>query len=136
MGNFLNDKFKTKDYKGAQDWAREFIDGQVLKHKKHNDKGEPVGKPEVDFESLVKLYEMNQFDVSKYRGGAYPNIGQARMSIGNSLRAAARKRHGLFNVDGEWVDADEDFIADHPLKENRDGSKIVKEKAEAEAEAA
>jgi hypothetical protein len=55
------------------------------------------------------------------------------MTLGNSLRAEARHRHGLMNLEGVFVDAPAEFLGDHPKTKNQDGSKIVVAKAETEA---
>ena len=56
------------------------------------------------------------------------------MTIGNMLRARAKARHGLFDVEGEWHEASEEFLDGAERTQERDGTKIAKAKpAEAEA---
>lgn len=92
------------------------------------------GKATTDVDALKAIADANNITYKEY-----PNPGMYRMNIGNMLRAAARKRHGLFlptGADGaiEWKDAPAEFIGEFELKENQDGSKIVKAKPAAEAE--
>ncbi len=145
----MPEKFRDKNYKGAQDWVKSFIDGAVLvavtkevttKNEDGTETTETVdtNKTSIDMDKLFALAEANSFDVEKYKGDVEKKNapGRLRMSIGNMLRAAARKRHGLYTIEGEWTDAPADFIGDAELKEHRDGTKIAKAKPEPEAEAA
>jgi hypothetical protein len=63
--------------------------------------------------------------------GAYPNIGMKRMAVSNSLRAAAKKRGGLYTLQADgvfgWTDAPEDF--DCEITHTPQGVKIAKETA-------
>ena len=129
-----------------KDWLGKFIDEQatetVMKTvKTKNEEGEvdgedtvPTNKRVLDLDAFFALCETNHIDTSKMKAQRdRPNApGRIRMTLGNSLRAAARKRHGLFDAEGEWHNADDDFIGDAPLKENRDGTKIAAAKTEAE----
>lgn len=67
---------------------------------------------------LEELCRENNLEVREY-----PNVGMARMSLGNKLRAAARRRHGL-NANGRWRDADPGFVEGFDLTEDREGNKI------------
>ena len=92
-------------------------------------------KTTFSLDRLFALAEANGLDVDKYKKDVdKPGApGRLRMTIGNMLRAAARKRHGL-NVGGEFVDASAEFIGDSEKTHNPDGSKIAKpqeEKADA-----
>lgn len=86
------------------------------------------GKKITDLASLAEIAEANGITVKDY-----PNAGMARMNIGNMLRAAAKKRHGL-NVGGVWVEAPEDFEVNEEKTENPDGTKIPKAKPQAEGD--
>lgn len=148
-----------------KDWLAQFVDAQatdaVVKEKKVQTPeldadGEPVmdadGKPvtvettekvesakrTVNLDSLFALAKANGINTAKYEEQRdRPNApGRLRMTIGNMLRAAAKKRHGLFDTDGEWVDADKDFLGDAERVQERDGTKIAKAKPAAEAEPA
>jgi hypothetical protein len=128
-------------YRGqiAADWLTAFIDGQVrepvmktVKVKDEDGKvtGEeqvPSAKSTVNLDKLFALSEANGVDTVKMRDQMdRPNApGRIRMTLGNSLRAAAKRRHGLYNIDGDWTAAPADFLGDAPLKENPDGSKIA-----------
>lgn len=145
----MPEKFRNKDYKGAQDWVKSFIDGEVLqavtkevttKNEDGTETTETVetSKTSVDLGKLFALAEANHFNVEKYKADVEKKNapGRIRMTVGNMLRAAARKRHGLYDATGEWNEAPADFIRDAELKEHRDGTKIAKAKPEPEAEAA
>lgn len=89
------------------------------------------GKSQWDLDKLFDLADSNGIDTSKYREGEYSGsyIGRMRMTISNMLRARARKRGGLYNLDGEIVGAPDDFKGlQDPLTETMDGEKIVREK--------
>lgn len=119
--NMVDEKYRNK-YKGSSDWIGEFIKSNVNK-----DAGD--GKSTYDAGLMRKLAEKNGVDASKL---AEANVGRARMTIGNQLRARAKKRHGLFDINGAWVKAPEDFLKesgapDSPM-EDKNGNKIAKEK--------
>lgn len=147
--SIMPEKFRDKNYKGAQDWVKSFIDDQVLdvvtkevttKHEDGTKTTETVAtsKTSVNMDRLFAMAEANHLNVDKYKGDVEKKNapGRLRMTVGNMLRAAARKRHGLNDIAGDWHDAPADFIGDAELKENRDGTKIAKAKPEDEAEAA
>jgi hypothetical protein len=142
--SIIDPKYRNK-YRDGGDWLSQFVDSQVK---------EPVTKEKVvtaedgtkttevvetkqtriNMDNLFALAEVNSIDVDKYKPDAdKPNApGRLRMTIGNMLRAAAKKRHGLYNVHGEWNEADAEFIGDALKTQNPDGSKVVVEKPEAE----
>lgn len=111
------------------------------------------GKDVWDLEAILHVVGENTFDkkgqevlakfsdkVAEYNADntTHPGlVGQLRMTASNMLRSRARKRGGL-HIDGEWVDAPDEFQVNSPLTERPDGTKIAKEKpakADAEAEA-
>lgn len=141
----MSDESKSiipEKYRGKRDadWLATFVDGEVkvavmktvkAKDKEGNVTGEkqvPSAKTSVDLDRLFKLCHQNGIDTAKMEEQRErPNApGRIRMTLGNSLRAAARKRHGLYNLEAEWVEAPADFIGDLPLKENPDGTGIAK----------
>lgn len=94
------------------------------------------GKETTDLDALKALADANGITYKEYA-----NPGMYRMNIGNMLRAAAKKRGGLFlpseeeGIGYEFTQADEDFEVNDPLTHNPDGSKIKIEKpVEDEAE--
>ena len=121
--SFIPDRFRVRGYRGAQDWATDFINEQVL-----------VGG-KVDINKLRVLARMNGVDTSKLDpaidDGEQHIVGRARMTWGNSLRAVARKNGGLKDVLGVFRAADADFIANIPVKEPAviDDEKVAKRKA-------
>lgn len=138
-----------------KDWLGRFIDDQAVspvtreKTVKNDDGTETTeavatSKTTLDLDRLFALCSANHIDTSKMeeqRGR--PNApGRIRMTLGNSLRAAARKRHGLFDIDREWRAAPGEWLNGAPLKENPDGTKVVVDapadaaEVEAETEAA
>ena len=118
MGSMIPEGYKGK-YKGASDWLGEFIDDICVDD-----------KDGLNLDRLLDLAAKNGADVDKFRGdvGKKNAPGRLRMTIGNMLRSRARKRHGLFNLNGDWVEATDEFIEDRPLVETRDGEKIKEEK--------
>ena len=63
----------------------------------------------------------------------HPVYGQG--GAGPSHNRSGGYRFRLY-IDGEWVDAPADFLGDAPLKQNRDGTKIVAAKQDPEKVAA
>jgi hypothetical protein len=148
--SIIDPKYKGKK---ADDWVTGFIDEHVrvpimravdLKDEEGNVVGSEevdTGKSFVDLDKLFELATINALDASKFEAQRdRPNApGRIRMSVGNMLRAAAKRRHGLKGLDGKFVTAPGDFVGDAPLKENPDGTKIARkasEDADAETEAA
>lgn len=139
----IDSKYRDK-YKTPIDWLAEFVDSQVkkpvMKTKTVTDEesGEKTEtqvetkKTRVDMDALFGLMDQNNIDVAKYEEQRdRPNAaGRLRMTFGNMLRAAAKKRHGLVDLNGEWHDAPAEFVGDHAKTHNRDGSKIEAPKAE------
>ena len=116
-------------------------DGNVVREAVAEVKGKPAtkGKDVWDLDKMFLLAERNGIDTThttftgiKETG----NVGRGRMTISNMLRARAKKRHGLFDVAGEWVEAPADFLAGAERVEERDGTKIPKVKPAKETEAA
>lgn len=113
-------------------------DGNVIQEAVAEVKGKAAtkGKEVWDLDKMFLLAEVNGIDTTtKTFTGLREtgNIGRARMTIGNMLRAAAKKRHGLYNIVGDWVEAPEEARNEGAPTQNRDGSKIAKVKAEPEA---
>lgn len=143
--SIIDAKYRDK-YRGNKDWLAQLIDKLVLdpvmrekpiKDDEGNVTGTEevsTGKTRVNLDRLFALAEANHINVEKYRDQAdRPNApGRLRMTIGNMLRAAARHRHGLFDLESNWVDADADFLGDAERTHERDGTKIAKAKPEAE----
>lgn len=137
---------KYRGVKKEKDWAAREIENACTEsvtkeNKKTAEDGTETSetvtlkKTVFNLDKLFALAEENKIDVSKYKADVdKPGApGRLRMTIGNMLRAAARKRHGL-NVDGEFKDADSEFIGDSVKTHNPDGSKIpTKEVEKAEA---
>lgn len=110
-------------------------DGNVTQEAVAEVKGKAAtkGKDVWDLDRMFLLAEVNAIDTTtKTFVGLRQtnNIGRARMTIGNMLRAAARKRHGLYDVDGNWIEAPVEARNDGAPTQNRDGSKIAKVKAD------
>lgn len=131
---------KYRGVKKDPDWLASFVDGEVketvmktvkIKDDEGNVTGEeevPSAKSKVNLEKLFDLCAKNHIDTSKMQEQRdRPNApGRIRMTLGNSLRAAAKRRHGLYDLSGDWHEAPADFIGDAELKETPDGEKIQK----------
>lgn len=130
------------------DWLAGFIDDQVrmpimktvaVKDEQGNDAGteeKDTGKTAVDLDALFKLCELNHVKTDKMRAQTdRPNApGRIRMTLGNSLRAAAKRRHGLFALDGEWTAVPEGFVeAGTVPTEMPDGTRFAVAKPAADA---
>ena len=140
--SIIDPKYRDK-YRTNKDWAARFIDSQVqvpvmkevsTKHEDGTVTTELVatGKTRVDLDRLFGLAVINKLDIEKYREQVDRKnaTGRLRMTIGNMIRAAGLHRHGLYDLEGTWNDADAEFLGDRELTQDRDGNKIPKAKAE------
>ena len=132
----MADIIKNKDFGTKNDWLDQLLLGacSAIKTVKRMVDGKEVEDQErdgVDVEKLHKLALENGF-TPKVHNKANP--GLHRMTVGNALRARARRRHGL-TVEGKFLAASESFIAGHDKVENADGSKYESPGAKAEREA-
>jgi hypothetical protein len=140
IGAKYADRYKAKD----KDWCANFIDAQVkiaaikTKTVKETVDGEEItktvevaGKPMLDLDQLFKLCRMNNIDTASMeeQRDRKNAPGRIRMTLGNTLRAEAKHRHGLFDVTGEWHDAPESFLDGAEKTKTPDGSKIIVAKA-------
>ena len=155
---------RRKDMKGARDWAGRFMEDNALtrgvgakeaveaveevKDEEGNVITEAVaGKPATkgkdvwDLDSMLLLAERNHIDTSHATFVSIREknaVGRARMTIRNMLFSRAKKRHGLYDIEGNWVDmpADELEALGNPERvEERDGTKIPRVKAAKEEKA-
>ena len=121
----MGDIVGSKDFKTAGDWVNQMMAqfGSRMKTVKRGDEEaqEPDG---IDTEALVKMARANGFEPKIHEGA---NPGLYRMTIGNALRARARRRHGMNDPSGEWHNAPGDFCTGHDKTENPDGTKVAKE---------
>ncbi len=148
--SIIPEKYQGK-YKGAEDWLSKFIDDQVkvvpMKDKTVTE-GEgddaitktitvAAGKAKLDLDKLFALTDANNIDSKDMQAQRDRKNapGRIRMTLGNALRAAAKHRHGLNNLDGNFVEAPAEFIGEAVKTHNPDGSKIVVAKPSAEADA-
>lgn len=136
---------KYKDRYKAKDWLGTFIDEQASEQVQKsvptkNEDGSPgpdelvpVGKPVLNLDKFFALTRANAIDTASMEAQRDQKNapGRIRMTLGNSLRAAAKKRHGLNTIDGTFVEAPAEFLGDATKTHNPDGSKIVVEKATA-----
>lgn len=127
-----------------KDWLARFIDGEVTeaqtreKTKKHEDGTETVEtvqlkRTRVDLDKLFLLCRENGISeemISKMEEQRdRPNApGRIRMTLGNSLRAATRRRGGLYSLDGEWHDAPEEIMQGKEATHDRSGNRIATKK--------
>jgi len=142
--SIIADKY-GKGYTGANDWLAGFIDGQVKEAVTRektvtDDEGNKttetveLKRKTLNVDKLFDLAAANGIDARAAYGDQLdrPNAaGRLRMTIGNKLRSAAKHRHGLYDIDGDWAEAPVEFIGDHAKTQNPDGSKIQAEETEA-----
>lgn len=128
----INEKYKGK-YKGASDFVGTVIEDNCIV------KNEEQSKKKVyDIDALFNLARANHIDVTKF--DTVENraaVGRMRMTIGNMLRAVAKRRHSLNDVKGNVIAAPADFTAElgEPT-ENADGTLIHPKEIAAESDAA
>lgn len=134
--SIINDKYKGK-YKGASDWIGRVIEAKATKVPEGAKEG---AKAELYLPDLFKLARANKLDSDKINSlenqQSQKNApGRIRMTIGNMLRAAAKRRHGLVDIDGTTLTPDADFELPEEPTEDLAGNK-VETKAQAEKKAA
>lgn len=132
-------KAAVKAVEGVEE-ARD-ADGNIVREAVAEVKGKPAtkGKDVWDLDKMFLLAERNGIDTTHATFTGIKdtgNVGRGRMTISNMLRARAKKRHGLFDASGEWIDAPADFLGDAERVEERDGTKIPKVKPAKETDAA
>lgn len=133
--SIVDPKYRNK-YKGedAKDWLSHFIDNQCRV------KSEDGKSSLFDVERLFSLALANgskseDIAKSKTQSGTRGWVPRMRMTYGNSLRAAAKKRFGLYDLGGEFQNVDDGFKEKFNLTSpthSPDGTKIKALKAEAE----
>lgn len=128
MPNFMDDKYRSRGK--VQDFVSDLIDSQCYVE-------DTNGKNRrLDIDTLFGLAANNGIDTTnleKHRDT--PNgVGRIRMTLANMLRSRARKRHGLYDVEGNVVDAPKDFIGDSPRVESLDGERLREAKPETQSE--
>lgn len=148
-GSIIDPKYRDRYRNRELGWFDHFMNDNVMvatsrtktvKDAEGNTTTEEVpGKPAIDMDKLFELAGANGVDAKGKYGDqidAKNAAGRLRMTVGNMLRARAKARHGLYNVAGEWVEADEAFLDGAERTQERDGTKIPKAKPAKEAEAA
>jgi len=142
--SIIGDKYKGM-YRGASDWIGSTIEEKCLRVPEGAKEGSTARDLHLpDLFRLARANKLNEEKIAKMESqqGERNAPGRIRMTIGNMLRAAAKRRHGLYDVDGASVlTPDAEFMLGAPDKptEDLDGNKIVdpeveKKKAEAKAD--
>ena len=120
----MADIIENKNFSTKNDWLDQLMLAtcSAMKTVKRMVEGKEVEHQErdgVDVDALRALARENGFEPKVHNKA---NPGLHRMTVGNALRARARKRHGLL-VAGKFLAASEDFVAGKDKTENPDGSK-------------
>lgn len=125
MGNIMNEESRGKG--PIEDFVAELINNQCFEVEK-NEKG--TEKKRLSVALLCDLADANAIETEKYRAQAEsPNApGRLRMTIGQMLRARAKRRHGLYDINGDAVSPNEEFELTEVATETLDGVKIAKAK--------
>lgn len=147
--SIIGDKYAGK-YRGDGDWLTSLINDTCyvqetkevdVKDEDGNVTGTETvnkGKPRLDLDALFALAEANGINATEKYGDQADKRnapGRLRMTLGNSLRAVARRRGGLWKNGSEFLSAPKDFMGDRVPTETPEGEKIAKAKDD-EAEAA
>lgn len=119
------DETYRERYRGPGDWFKQLIDGECYYHvtkivEETQEDGtitvieKTTKKRRLDVEKLFDLATENGIDedrLTKFREivGTNTSEGRIRMSVGNMLRAKAKKEGGLM-VNGKFVKAPEEFL--------------------------
>ena len=149
--NLIGEKYRGK-YK-TPDWIGEFVNERAVEYgtkmvetKVVDEDGNEVvetkevrtKKKSLNLDTFFALCEMNNIDPAlvarmKSQREGVNAIGRIRMTLGNSLRAAARKRGGLLDLEGNFVGAPESITKGAPPIETPNGEKLVTASQPAEA---
>lgn len=139
MASIIGKKYAEKYRKGDGDWTSRFIDERVSDPitKERTKKGEDgqettetvtLKGTRVNLDKLFVLAEANYIDVNAYRADVgKPNAaGRLRMTVGNRLRATAKRQHGLNDAEGTFHEADAETIGGKPQTQDpATGDKIL-----------
>jgi hypothetical protein len=133
--NSIIDPKYAKKYRGETDFIGDLITEQCqVEETTETKSGKEKTTRRLDVDRMLELAVRNGANVDKLQAGKdSPNApGRIRMSVGNMLRARAIKRHGLYNLQGEVVNAPREFLqhneAPSQPTETIDGEKIKTEK--------
>jgi len=133
--NSIIDPKYAKKYRGSTDFIGELITDQCqIEETTETKSGKEKVVRHLDVDRMLELAVRNGANVDKLRAGKdSPNApGRIRMSVGNMLRSRAIKRHGLYDLQGNVVDAPREFLQDNEAPdqptETLDGEKIKAEK--------
>lgn len=149
MASIIDKKYTERYRKGGGDWTSKFIDERVADPitKERTKKGEDgtettetvtLKGSRVNLEKLFALAEANHIDVSGYRGDVDKKNapGRLRMTVGNRLRAVAKRQHGLNDTEGTFHEADAETIGGKPRTQDpATGDKILLKAADESSEA-
>lgn len=126
MASIVDSKY-AKKYREGGDWTSRFIDDQtnVPVTREKTRKGEDgqettetvtLKRTQLDLDKLFELARANHIDAESHRGqiGRTNAPGRLRMTLGNMLRAAARRQLGLRDLEGEFHPADADTTGERP----------------------
>lgn len=125
------DKYKDPDYK--PDFVADMIDDAALTK---DDKGKSQGLNQSLMLDLAAKNGVSEADLKNLRAsvGTKNAGGRIKMTVANMLRARAKRRHSLMDLQGKVHKVPSDFVVGEKT-ENDDGSKIEKPKAPAPAPA-
>lgn len=134
------DRYREPDWVGQminKDATETIMKTVKVKDEEGNVTGEeevPTKKSKLDLDKLFKICEVNKIDYAKFdEQRDNPNApGRIRMSVGNMLRAAARRRGGLYDINGDWQLAPAELMDGKEPTETPDGEKIKKSEPESE----
>ena len=133
--SIINSKYTGK-YREASDWMGDFIRKNASAFEEVTVNGKTVEQEAgLDVDALFTLAENNGLDVASHKKRKKDPgfVGNFRMSLGNMLRAVARKRHGLYDVENTFRKAPADWLSEQGAPEKathtKDGEKIAVKKA-------
>lgn len=127
--NFMDPKYRNR--KPIQDFIADLVADQCWDYEKDKD-GNNIGKPSLNVDAVCDLGEANGMPCETLRSQKDRRNapGRIRMSVVNGLRARARKRFGIYDLHGEWVDAPEEFTEGLTRTQGRDGAPLSTPKAQ------
>lgn len=118
--SIVDPKYRVKK---EPDWVADLIAAGALKYKEVERKIPVEGTDKVniikekradgiDVDAMFTLAEKNSIDVAKFASqkDASGFTGRFRMTLSNMLRAAAIKRHGLYDLKGKWHEAPPEWL--------------------------
>lgn len=136
-GPMISKEYRQDYAKRPPDWLKNLVAEECYEDESLPEGSKKKPKKVANVNKMIQLAKVNGIDASKFNSDAY-NMGQKIMNINNKLRAAARKRHGLKRLNGEFqkIRGDNPFLQGQERTHDESGNVIIKNDGKGNAKAA